>query len=899
MRQRAAKLIISILLFFAIAATAVSQTIEILPAADTVDEADPGTFFTKAFYVSNRGSLEENYTAKLTLPPGWRIVALDSNPVIPLKSGDTVFATVFVPVSAAAGVYALSLAISDRETDRESARYAFDVAVREKPGFDILVVDAPDYAIAGEVYQSLFRVQNTGNSPIELLIDVASRPDLDYFSEIQRIDLQPGEGRIFAVSVRTDQSAADRMRHTLNVTAVPAREELEPRNAAATVEILPRVSGEAEPYRTLPVGIAVKQALRHGETDTYGFLATVNTEGSLSESGDDEFTGYLKVPFDREGALFRENNEIAISYKNKPFDLFLGNTFFSVSTLTENSIYGTGARVEYAGDEFSIGGYHTETALSPPSVSQTAVWYGREFGDYGNLRLNLVDSINRVPPGTIDLLTSLEITKTPQVGPNTVFEYASDIFHHSGQAYRLVLGDTLPGFTYALETLSADPGFTGAIQDTELYSARCMIPFGQSLSVTADLRNNYSLLEQPVPALAQSRSVGFRWKISPESGCGVTYQRINDANLRDNRAISSEVVRFDYDRIIGKVRANAAAFVNRSFDSIKFDNTLKETYSGSLLCNLDDRQTLKGFTSVSTTRGAESSEILTFGLDYSADIGDRAGLRLGYRSSSKASSYYAGLDSVRASLVYAIAEGQRAMLQASYAPNRSLERFTDFDLSIEYHASVGLPIGLRQVGKIAGVVTDTATGRGVPDVIVRVGDRVAISDLSGRFLFLSMAEGFYTVGVDLSRLKEDRIVRGAGPIEVIVETGETADIEVFLIEPGVITGTVKKFSRDSDGNLVEEGGMPDLLLEVIGEYRKVRLLTDRNGNFRVGRLTPGEWVVTIASSQLADDIYVETDKPVITLQDGEIEEIFLGVYPVKREIKMIDEGTILGNGNGH
>ena len=76
----------------------------------------------------------------------------------------------------------------------------------------------------------------------------------------------------------------------------------------------------------------------------------------------------------------------------------------------------------------------------------------------------------------------------------------------------------------------------------------------------------------------------------------------------------------------------------------------------------------------------------------------------------------------------------------------------------------------------------------------------------------------------------------------------------------------------------------------------MRVLTDRKGDFRVSRLIPGEWVVTVASSQLPENMYVETDRPLITLAPGGVEEVFIGVYPIKREIKMIDEGTIIGNG---
>jgi hypothetical protein len=507
-----------------------AQSIEILPASTLPDQADPGTVTTKAFFVSNRGSVQEEYTTALTIPPGWRVIALDSNPVIPLKSGGTVFATVFVPSNANADIYNLVLSLNDRISGAKAASFSYGVTVREKPGFEIQSVSAPDYAIAGEVYQSIFRIQNTGNVLLALGITVTSRPDLDFVSEINQVALPPGRSRVFAVSVRTDQSYSERVRHTLILKVVADAEPTESKNETSSVEILPRISGEEDLFRTLPVNIAVRQALRHAETDTYGFLANVHVEGALSESGDDYFSSNLKVPFDKDGAQFNEESEIAISYKNDPFELFLGNTFFSVSTLTENSIYGTGARIEYEGESFLFGGYHTETAFSPPSVSQTAFWYGQDIGDLARVRFNLVDSINRVTPGSISTISSVEVEKTGGEGPNTVFEYASNSFNGFGDAYHLSLNDTLPGFSYALETFKADTRFRGELKDMEVYSGQVHIPLNPSLAVTSNLKSKYSSLSQRVPALAESRSVGLRWKINSENGVGVSYSQIDSTN---------------------------------------------------------------------------------------------------------------------------------------------------------------------------------------------------------------------------------------------------------------------------------------------------------------------------------------------------------------------------------
>ena len=887
--------ILLLLFSFIIIPPLFAQFIEIEEASAKPEFADPGTLVTKAFFVSNSGTLQEEYTSVITLPAGWRLVALDATPLIPLKSETTVFATFYIPTGAEPGEYSMGLAIRDRATAYEMALFDFEVTVRERTGFDLQLAGAPDYVVAGEVYQSLFRLQNTGNIVVELDIGVRSDPDLDYVSEISTVALDPGGARVFAVSVRTDQSYSKRVRHMLRVTAASATGTQ--KNIASSVAILPRISGEDKPYRSLPVNVAIVQALRHAEADTYGFLATMGAEGSLSESGDDAFSAFVKVPIDKDGALFNEQGEFTIAYKRDPFDLFLGNSFFSVSKLTEESIYGTGAKLEYGGESFVVGGYHLETDLTPPSVSQSALWYAQEIGDTTRIKLNIVDSVSTIPPGSIDLLTGIEVHKIGGIGPNTVFEYASDAFHGHNAAYRIGINDNRSDLSYALETVRADNGFTGEVDDIEEYSARLAFPLGPSLAVNSRVSAKQSSLDSAVPALTQAVSLGARWTVTPETGITLSFVQMEDNDPVSETSLSTEGFRLILSHAIDALRISASAQIDANIDDSTAHRLLRELYSGTVSYDLSSSQKLDGFTSLSASQGHESARALTFGLNYSAELGDKTGLQLAYRSSNKTGSYYAGQDSFKASLYYRIADGQTAMLQGTYAPKRSLGRLTDFNLSLMYNASLDLPIGLRKVGKITGLVIDRETGRGVPDVILRIGDRIAVTDLSGRFLVLSLTPGEYTVGVDVSRVDVPRIVYGPQPIEVKVEARETSEVEVLLVEPGVITGTVKRFERDFDGVVTEVGGIPDLLLQVIGENRRLLVITDRNGDFRISQLTPGEWLVTIASSQLPDDTYVETDRPIINISPGEPEEVFLGVYPVLRQIKMIDEGTVLGNGS--
>ncbi|HVH13811.1 MAG TPA: carboxypeptidase-like regulatory domain-containing protein, partial [Longimicrobium sp.] len=68
---------------------------------------------------------------------------------------------------------------------------------------------------------------------------------------------------------------------------------------------------------------------------------------------------------------------------------------------------------------------------------------------------------------------------------------------------------------------------------------------------------------------------------------------------------------------------------------------------------------------------------------------------------------------------------------------------------LEYGVPLGIPLPARGEARVEARVRDAATGRGLADVLVRVGDRVAVTDRRGRAAFVGLPEGTHLLRVEM------------------------------------------------------------------------------------------------------------------------------------------------------
>jgi hypothetical protein len=149
-------------------------------------------------------------------------------------------------------------------------------------------------------------------------------------------------------------------------------------------------------------------------------------------------------------------------------------------------------------------------------------------------------------------------------------------------------------------------------------------------------------------------------------------------------------------------------------------------------------------------------------------------------------------------------------------------------------------------GAIQGYVKDEKTGMPVEDALVDAFSRTGgfdytATDKNGYFI-LYVPNGIYTV------------IAGRFPdypsqsIDSVVVQNDTVNVnfKIVRVVPGSISGNVK-----------EDGGGPisRALVEVLGEFDFYETLTDKNGNYKVGELPKGNYLVSASKEGFLPEFY--------------------------------------------
>lgn len=168
----------------------------------------------------------------------------------------------------------------------------------------------------------------------------------------------------------------------------------------------------------------------------------------------------------------------------------------------------------------------------------------------------------------------------------------------------------------------------------------------------------------------------------------------------------------------------------------------------------------------------------------------------------------------------------------------------------------GPPTLAPGTGIIVGQVVDAATGRGVASAVVTLaGSRRVMTTTSGQFVFRNLPEGSHSLTAAKSGYIDGAYGMrrpGGAMLPLVLADGERrGNLVVWLWKHGAITGTV-----------VDEAGEPLVGIQVtavrrsmVGGRRRFALggtgTTDDRGVYRIGRLTPGDYAVGMATNQVS------------------------------------------------
>jgi len=918
-------LIISHFLFIAGTLEARQRGVQVRISGQELFETEPKNVVTTTFEVTNTSDEVLEFISHVKLPEGWKLII----PSFPFRlapnSTEIRLVSFFIPQTVLAGKYEIICRVSLVKYPSISDFARIFVKVLPVTKLQAEFLQAPESVIAGEPYEAIFSVINASNAENRVVINVQSGQDLPYTVVPDKITLAPGESKTVKVTVKTDEKLRKGFKHHLKLTVQSVEDEKMRGQARCAVNIIPKITGEVDRFHKIPAKITFRSVGQRDEEKKTGFQGEFSGRGKLSEDGEDEIEFLFRGPDTiEEVSMFGQRDRYFAGYRDEDADVLLGDNYYSLSRLTEQSRDGRGAEAGLVLGGFGFRGYHMKTRWLDPEKKETALHFDYLFRDRYRIGLNLFKKKSDIEDAQI---ASLQGKLEPFENTNIEFEasYGKDGNRNDNAYWLNLYGSPEWGGSYRLEYIYAEPDFPGYYQDKEYISGNLFFSIRKHFTLNTTLRQEKNNLDMDPSiesaAIERFGLLGLNYIFKT----GTTISIESRYRTREDRFPEPD---FDYRELTFRGRVgqsfkklffNVSAELGKTKDRLNDQTVDVGIYEGTAYFMPTRNQTYGGYVRYSR-RGNPEDEVrvtINTGLTGSFKIGKRANVNLklekydcigtdsGDRHNLDLALSYLFSNKIRVS-----ARGRHAM----YSRNSDQEDETAF--VVEFTVPFGLPVGRkRSIGMLEGSVRDQETGQPIQNAILRLSGATAVTDSNGEFTFPALKPGAFYLNIDSASIGLEQIPVEKTPLKVDIEGGKETSIEIGITKSADLMGKVMVYGfakedylqkeyavhkgkdraipKATETDIVEEYGLANVLLEFKSELEIWRVLTDRKGRFSFDDVRPGQWSLVVYADNLPEYHYLEKNTFEIELAAGDKKEMLIRVLPRKRTIQVIEEGGTL------
>ncbi|MCH8873573.1 LysM peptidoglycan-binding domain-containing protein [candidate division KSB1 bacterium] len=204
-------------------------------------------------------------------------------------------------------------------------------------------------------------------------------------------------------------------------------------------------------------------------------------------------------------------------------------------------------------------------------------------------------------------------------------------------------------------------------------------------------------------------------------------------------------------------------------------------------------------------------------------------------------------------------------------------------------------------GLVKGRVFDRETNKGVPHVILRINEAIAVTDRRGNFIFDSLKPGKYSFTADKVSLPRDKTTVERNPRSIDILNGEETFLSVALTGFATLTGKVNVYpfgkeqpslyasnEHDDSGiaseekELAEGFGLGGALVVLSNGSETKRRRTDESGQFTFTNLPQGKWRISVKDKYLPANHHLDENSVEVNVLSGQENHALVGVLPGKK-----------------
>ena len=907
-----------------------SQGVRVRPASPEILEVEPGRIVTGSFLISNHTGEEEEFTEELRLPIGWQEIASEEFPLRlrPDQQQVRVIAF-FVPLTSPAGRYRVGYLIRSQRNYNIADSDSISIVVLPTMKLEIIVEARPEFVIAGEVYEVRFSLVNKSNISTTIKLTAKSNPVYPIKIEASELTLEAGKSQSIKLEVKTDEKLKQRIKNIIEIKAETEELRIGAISASQTVsiDVIPRVTGESDPYHKLPIKVALIGA---GQAGKGGFQAELSGGGSLDEEGKRGVDFLFRLPDIQEVTRYGYRDEYWLSYHQEHLDLHFGDRSYSLSPLTERLSYGRGVEANIHHGKFGGGAFYLESRWGEPKTKEVGTYVEYQFHNRFRIKGNFLSKIKGADLASRSYdakIYSIQTEIKPDQALDLDLEFGfcqsdrEDI--SNGSALRIDLQGQLGNLArYSFENIYAGPKYFGYFNDADYRSGTLTFPIYRKLRGNLGFRtykNNLDI-DSTLGIANRERSdwAGIIYSFAFGTHISLDHEHLirEDYLFPASYNYEEEAWRLWLEQTVGKLSLSTHIEKGKFEDRLLAngsDNLERYSLYASFRPSKMQSYSLYTRTGHSSFTGSPK-RTKSLGISSSWNIRDNISFSLDCRKEKARSERSEERDDIFSTFTYAFKNRHALILKTQWSKSGE-NRKEEFSFFLMYTIPGKIPVSKKKsTGILKGRVYDEErSGRPpLPKVILTVNGATAITDINGEFIFPSLDPGTHRLQVEMSSIGLNRVTSERLPIIVDVEGGKTTAIEIGVVSYCRITGTVAVFAPDSNkklnhedripnNNLFLEGsdqvkgkelGLKDIMVQITKGLEILRQVTDEQGKFSFEDIRPGKWTLKVYNYNLPAHHYLEQEEFQIEIGPGEAKKVGIRVFPRLRPVQIIDEGEI-------
>ena len=436
--------------------------------------------------------------------------------------------------------------------------------------------------IAGEEYGVTLRVLNRGNVNTKIKTTITNTPD--YYVNAQPLNFSIGTGSYqeIRIAVKTDESIEKRISHFLSVKVdggINHPDLADGLIRTISVEVIPRVTTEIDPYHRLPVRLRLIAGIDDGKD--MGFQTEFSGHGYLDEAREKGVSFLFRGPSLQNTRFLGSIDEYRFTYFSKGFDFSIGDRNFSLSHLTERFGYGRGLEFNVRHKKISAGSFYMKSRWGESNLSEFGTYVSGKVNNTFEIKANYLRkrrSHYLSSKEIHDNIYSIETRYNPGRLLDLDLEFGfsnTDIFEGiKAFAFRAeVNGELSKKLRYSIEKLYAEPMFAGSYRDTDALVAEIEFSINKKLRGTFAFREHDGNLELDLGESGVANSVtqyqGRFYYIFPEKTevfMGYEYFQKHDRLLPRNFHFDEKSVKLGVSHRFNHLSFQASAELGQGRD---------------------------------------------------------------------------------------------------------------------------------------------------------------------------------------------------------------------------------------------------------------------------------------------------------------------------------------------